>query len=184
MSTNEYNVKLYTIGYRDRDLEDFLDLLDQTGINTLVDIRSNPRSKNNQKFCAEELRESIEDAGKTYHWAGKQLGGRRKPAKVSQNTALQDESLRSFADYMQTDTFHVAATQLINLAAESEMVIMCSALNPRTSHRALIADYLLLRGVQVFNIISDVQVEEHLLSEFARRESSELIYDRAVKQYN
>ncbi|NOX43770.1 MAG: DUF488 domain-containing protein [Gammaproteobacteria bacterium] len=169
---------LYTVGHGSRTIEELLDLLDETGISVVVDIRAHPHSKRYPNFSEESFRLAIEQAGKTYHWAGRQLGGYRQPTMESQHIALQDEALRGFADYMSTDAFQVAATQLINMADQERTVILCAEILPTHCHRSLIADYLTLKGVNIIHLISDVEIKEHYLSEFVRRESYELIYDR------
>jgi len=57
---------------------------------------------------------------------------------------------------------------------------MCAESRSNLSHCDLIADYLILQGVQVENIDSVGNTSEHFLSVNARRESAELIYDRVV----
>jgi len=49
------------------------------------------------------------------------------------------------------------------------------------SHCDIIADYLVLQGFSVVDIYSETNIVEHFLSESARRESAELIYDREIK---
>ncbi len=172
---------LYTVGHGSRTLEELLDLLDETGISILVDIRAYPQSKCHPHFSQEFFRLAIEQVGKTYYWAGPQFGGNRRAAIDSQHVALQDEMLRGFADYMESDTFKVAATQLINMARQERVAIMCAEFLPNGCHRSLVSDYLVLKGVNVIHLISDVDVKEHCLSGFARRESSELVYDRKAE---
>lgn len=69
---------------------------------------------------------------------------------------------------------------LINLAQKGVMVIMGDDSQPDQSHRNMIADYLLLRGIDVSHLLNAKESENHNLSPQARRESSELIYDRQV----
>ena len=171
-------ITLYTIGHSNRSLEEFLDLLDETGVNSLVDVRTYPHSKRFPHFNEDSLRQAIEQAGKVYHWVGRQLGGNRQVTVGSPHVALKDEGLQAYADYMGTDNFQVAAMQLINMASHERVAVMCAERSPENCHRSLIADYLVLQGVRVMHLISEVEVKEHYLSGFARRESSELIYDR------
>lgn len=171
---------IYTIGHGGRKPDELMELLIQTGINTIVDVRSNPHPSATPWCSEDNLRTSIEELGKIYHWAGRQLGGKRKILADSRNMSLRNEALRAYADYMQTEAFQVAAMQLTNLATKGDLVILSADQDPYACHRGLIADYLVLKGVRIVHIISEIEVREHLLSEFARRESCELIYDRQV----
>lgn len=171
---------LYTIGHSNRSMDDTLELLKLNEIEILVDIRAQPRSVQFPHFNQAELRESLDNADITYHWAGKQLGGQRKSQQGSAHMALADEHLRGFADYMQTSIFDRAATQLINMTRHVSAVILCAEQDPGLCHRSLIADYLVLQGITVLHI-TDTEVKEHYLRSEARKESAELIYDHAVK---
>jgi uncharacterized protein (DUF488 family) len=127
----------------------------------------------------EALREGMDELGIVYHWAGRQLGGRRSARPGSRHGAL-DEGLRGYADYMETDRFHKSAVQLVNLGARSPTVMLCAERSPERCHRRLIADYLTLQGVEVIHLIERDDARVHSLSSEARRESAQLIYDRHV----
>jgi len=168
------------VGYGNRTLEELLELLSETGITVVVDIRANPQSKLTPDFSQEYFRLAIEQTGLSYHWAGLQLGGNRRARFDSQHITLQDETLRGFADYMETDTFQISATQLINIAQQDRTAMMSAEILPAGCHRSLISDYLVLKGINIIHLLSEDNLQEHLLSEFARRESYELVYDRKV----
>ena len=171
---------LYTIGHGDRPMDQFIPLLVERAIQTLVDVRAQPHSSRFPPFTMDALREAMDKLGIVYHWAGRQLGGRRSARPDSQHDAL-DEGLRGYADFMETDWFEKGATQLVNLAARSPTVILCAERAPERCHRRLIADYLALRGVEVIHLIERNEARVHSLSSEARRESAQLIYDRHVE---
>lgn len=171
-------VDLYSIGHSNHDIDAWLSRLQVLRIQCLVDVRAYPESRRYPQFSSDALRASLEQAGMRYHWAGRQLGGRRKPRDDSPHVALAPDGLRAYADYMDTEGFQQAATQLINLASKATTVMMCAEGDPKQCHRSLIADYLTLRGVDVVHILADGALEKHLLSPRARRESASLVYDR------
>jgi uncharacterized protein (DUF488 family) len=108
----------------------------------------------------------LENARITYrHLPG--LGGRRKTSHDSVNTAWRNLSFRGYADHMQTVEFHEALDALIALAAESTTVIRCSEAVPWRCHRTLVGDALLVRGIEVLDIISATSVRPHLLTPWA-----------------
>ena len=172
---------LYTIGHSNHALELFFGLLHNHGIQILVDIRSFPSSQHNPQYNQQNLREALQQQSITYHWAGRQLGGKRErdaaDTRSSVHTRLA-EALRPFAEYMQSAEFARATTQLINLAIKAPTAIMCAEADPMSCHRQLLADYLILQGVRVMHIHSNNSLVVHELSPGARRESAELIYDR------
>ncbi|MGD8998974.1 MAG: DUF488 domain-containing protein [Granulosicoccaceae bacterium] len=170
---------LYTIGHSNRPLDEFMRLLGQASIQTLVDVRARPQSKHNPQFNEDSLRSACEAAGIMYHWAGRQLGGMRKASGDSPHIAL-DAGLRGYADYMQTPDFERAASQLINPGRKAPVAFMCAEKDPLQCHRSLISDYLLLQGVEVVHLIDNDKQQPHMLRPEARRESTALIYDRNV----
>ena len=168
---------LYTVGHGTRQLDELIALLMQASVVTLVDVRAQPRSQHNPQFNDDSLRAACERAGIVYHWAGRQLGGLRAPRPDSPHVALE-EGRRGFADHMDTETFRKGAAQLQNLAARGACAILCAERDPTRCHRALIADYLTLRGMRVVHLIAPGESREHLHSPGARRESAALVYDR------
>ena len=154
-------------------------MLTQAEVATLVDVRAQPHSARNPQFNEEKLRESCGQANIVYHWAGRHLGGKRAPRFDSPHIAL-DEGRRGFADHMGTEIFKKAISQFLSLAARAPTAMLCAEREPEHCHRNLIADYLILQGLQVVHLIEPGKSREHMLSAQARRESATLIYDRHV----
>ncbi|UCE89389.1 MAG: DUF488 domain-containing protein [Pseudomonadota bacterium] len=157
-----------------------VELLHVARIATLVDVRAWPQSRRQPQFSQDALRIGLDDAGVTYHWAGRQLGGRRNPRPDSPHLALRDDAMRGYADHMDSDDFVRAALQLVSLAARAPLAIMCAERLPEHCHRTLIADYLTLAGHEVLHLIDGSGPQVHVLSNIARRESRRLVYDRQV----
>ncbi|MCA9027144.1 MAG: DUF488 domain-containing protein, partial [Planctomycetaceae bacterium] len=65
---------LWTIGYSNRSLEEFADLLEQHSIGMLADIRRFPASRKFPHFNREYLSESLRESGVDYDWL-QGLGG-------------------------------------------------------------------------------------------------------------
>ncbi len=98
----------------------------------------------------------------------KELGGLRKPKKDSINTGWRNSSFRGYADYMQTDEFDKALAKLMQFAKEKTVAIMCAEAVPWRCHRSLIGDALLVRGVEVLDVISTSAVRNHKLTPWAQ----------------
>jgi uncharacterized protein (DUF488 family) len=62
---------------------------------------------------------------------------------------------------METEEFHAAAAELLDLARAERTAIMCSEAVWWRCHRALISDYLKVRGIIVLHILSATKTEVH-----------------------
>jgi uncharacterized protein (DUF488 family) len=171
-------VTIYTIGHSTRTIEEFLAMLKAHGIETLVDVRTAPGSRRNPQFGQESLRGSLHCAGIEYRHM-RSLGGLRRPRGDSANTGWRNDSFRGYADYMQTAEFGQAIDDLMAIAAASRTAIMCAEAVPWRCHRSLIGDALLVRGLEVLDILGSSSTRAHTLTSFARLEGLRITYPPA-----
>jgi uncharacterized protein (DUF488 family) len=108
-----------------------------------------------------------------------ELGGLRKPRPNSVNTGWRNDSFRGYADYMQTAEFSAAVDRLEDLARERRVAIMCAEAVPWRCHRSLIADALVVRGVEVRHITGMSAPAAHGLTPFARVDQGRITYPPA-----
>ena len=108
--------RLWTIGHSTRTEDEFLDLLAEYEIEALADVRRHPGSRRMPQFGGAALEASLRSRGMDYLWLPG-LGGRRKAAPDSPNTAWRSSSFRGYADYLFTEPFAESLTELLNLAA-------------------------------------------------------------------
>ncbi|HTF29556.1 MAG TPA: DUF488 domain-containing protein [Flavitalea sp.] len=168
--------EIWTIGHSTRSLEEFLGLLGMHRIQLLVDIRSFPGSRRYPHFNKENLADSLLENDVHYkHIAG--LGGRRKPAKDSLNLAWRHPSFRGYADYMQTDEFKDHIVALERLAEKERTAYMCSEAPWWKCHRALVSDFLKIRGWIVWHIMEKGKLTEHPFTSPARPVQGQLFYN-------
>jgi uncharacterized protein (DUF488 family) len=147
-------------------------------VDRLADVRTIPRSRHNPQFNRDALHTALAEAEMGYiHMPG--LGGLRHARPDSPHTAWRNASFRGYADYMQTAEFHDNLEKLIDLARETQTVIMCAEAVPWRCHRSLVADALLVRGIPVAHIMTAASVRPHELTSFARIEGGNIIYDAA-----
>jgi uncharacterized protein (DUF488 family) len=168
---------IFTIGHSTRSAEQFLKLLRANGVRRLVDIRRFPGSRRYPHFAKEQMAEWLPAAGVDYiHHV--ELGGRRKGRDDSPHVFWQNESFRSYADYMDTAEFRQALEQLMIEARQQPTAIMCSEAVPWRCHRRLVADALAVHGFDVQDIM-DGGTRPHALNPHARViEADRLVYDR------
>jgi uncharacterized protein (DUF488 family) len=168
--------RIYTVGHSTRSIEDYLELLGSFQITRLVDVRTIPRSRRNPQFNKDSLPASLNLRSICYtHMPG--LGGLRKPRPDSANLAWRNSSFRGYADYMGTEEFERNLGFLIKIVEEEPAVaIMCAELLPWRCHRSLIADRLLVRGIEVIDILEIGKYQEHTLTPFAKVDGGKITY--------
>jgi hypothetical protein len=169
------SLSIWTIGHSTRTLGEFIDLLHQNQVATLVDVRHFPGSRRFPHFHKESLRGSLTDAGIRYEHLV-ELGGRRPVRPDSHNIAWRNASFRGYADYMETQPFRDGVDRLLEIARSCRTAIMCSEAVWWRCHRSMIADYLKAIGVRVLHILSPTQVQEHPYTSAARLVNGQLSY--------
>jgi uncharacterized protein (DUF488 family) len=170
--------RIWTVGHSTRPIDDFISLLEGSGIKVLADVRTLPGSKRYPQFNKEALAESLSARGIRYeHFP--ELGGRRKPKAASRNTAWRNASFRGYADHMEREEFHKGVERLLDLAREAgPAAIMCAEAVWWRCHRSLISDYLKSRGIEVMHILDANKTQPHPFTSAARMVDGKLSYAR------
>ena len=170
-----------TIGHSTRTIEEFLAILQAHGVQLLVDVRSIPKSRRVPQFNSDALAASLREKGIEYaHLVT--LGGLRYAKKDSINTGWRNASFRGYADYMATQGFHDGLDRLLQVAKTKRTAIMCAEAVPWRCHRSLIGDALLVRGVQVEDIMSATSSRPHEMTSFAKVEGLSIVYPEELAQ--
>jgi uncharacterized protein (DUF488 family) len=134
--------KIYTLGTNKRSEEDFIEILLAYNIQSLIDVRSFPRSKI-PIFRRENLEPTLRLEGIEYHFLGAELGGFRKGGYIA---------------YTITDDFRKGIDLLESIAFTKTSVIICAERFPWKCHRKWIARELHKRGWGVEHIIDKGKV--------------------------
>ncbi len=172
---NSASASIFTIGHSTRPIGEFLDLLKAYRVGMLVDVRTIPRSRYNPQFDRGVLPGTLEAAGVGYrHLPG--LGGLRHARPNSPNTGWRNASFRGFADYMLSPEFARSLEELVVLARKETVAIMCAEAVPWRCHRMLIADALLVRGIETQHILGVHHCQRHRLTPMARASGTRIIY--------
>jgi uncharacterized protein (DUF488 family) len=166
---------MHTIGHSTRSSDEFIALLTQHGIDLLVDIRTIPKSRRYPHFTQAALAQSLQSAGIEYlHMQA--LGGLRRAQSDSINTGWRNSSFRGYADYMQTAPFAAALEALLAASRNRHAALMCAEAVPWRCHRSLVADALLVRGVEVVDILGKSSTRKHALTTFAQVDGLRVTY--------
>ena len=166
---------VWTIGHSTRPLQAFLELLAGYGIEALADVRRFPGSKRHPQFAQDALSASLEAQGITYRWLPA-LGGRRRPRANSPNTAWRNASFRGYADHLGSAEFSTGLDELLELSGKRRTTLMCAEALWWRCHRALIADVLCIRGIEVVHILDERSSVRHPYTSAARIVAGRLSY--------
>jgi uncharacterized protein (DUF488 family) len=177
---NKRQTNIWTIGHSTLAIGEFLALLSSNRIRALADVRRFPASRRHPQFNQAELRESLAAEGIEYLHLP-ELGGRRRARPDSTNTVWRNPSFRGYADYMETDAFRAGVERLLLLARDKRTSVMCAEAVWWRCHRALIADYLKVSGVNVIHINSAARNTVHPYTSAARISNGKLSYGELME---
>jgi uncharacterized protein (DUF488 family) len=169
----------FTIGHSTRSLDEFIAILRQAGVETLVDVRAIPRSRTNPQFNQDALPAALAAAGIRYVHVP-ELGGRRSRRKgdaPSPNDFWENASFRNYADYAMGAPFRAGLEKLRSMGQTSRCAIMCAEAVWWRCHRRIIADYLLNAGEEVIHLVGPGREEPAHMTPAAREiEPGVLVY--------
>ena len=129
--------KIFTLGTSNRKIEEFLEILKEYQIKIVIDVRRWPTSKYFEHFKKENLEKILTENNIQYlHF--EKLGGYRSGG---------------YQNYLKTKEFKEALKDLIKIAKNKTVVIICAERLPWKCHRAYIARLLKKRKIEIIHII-------------------------------
>ncbi|WP_342304662.1 DUF488 domain-containing protein [Methanolobus sp. ZRKC5] len=134
-------MKCYTVGYGNRQVNDFIGILIENKVTYLVDIRRYPQSTF-KDYDKESLESILPKNGIMYsHFEG--VGGMRDS---------------TYAEYMETDSFKSSFEKLMNLIRKvneegGRVILMCAEKSPNGCHRQYLSIKLEENGVEVIHLV-------------------------------
>jgi uncharacterized protein (DUF488 family) len=139
---------IFTIGYGERTLEEFLDVLKANAITHLLDVRSAPYSRFKPEFSKETLAKALTERAIRYVYLGDKLGGRPDDPNCYVNGRVDYDKVRQQL-FFQAGIEHVEAAHRKGF----RIALMCSEGKPEQCHRSkLIGAVLAERGALVRHI--------------------------------
>jgi uncharacterized protein (DUF488 family) len=171
---------VFTIGHSTRDIDSFIASLKAAGVEMIADVRRFPKSRRYPHFNDENLAPALAAVGIGYrHFPI--LGGRRgkpKDKALSPHTLWREEAFRNYADYADTTEFRIAFDELVQLAREQRVAIMCAEAVWWRCHRRIVTDYLIAAGFPVEHIFDARKREPAKLTDGAvLRGDGSLLYE-------
>jgi uncharacterized protein (DUF488 family) len=160
----------FTIGHSTRPIGDFVDLLDFAKVARVVDVRAIPRSRTNPQYNFDTLPETLSRFQIGYEHIPELGGLRGKKTDIAPavNAFWQNRSFHNYADYALGEAFHLGMARLRVSGHEQRCAIMCAEAVWWRCHRRIVADYLIVRGVSVLDIVPPAPAKPHALTPFAR----------------
>jgi uncharacterized protein (DUF488 family) len=139
---------IYTIGYGNRPIADFMALLRHYAIDLLVDTRSVPYSRFRPDYRKQAFQAHLQAAGFEYRYLGDVLGGKHVDPAAMRDGQLDLPSLYALPAFRAgLDEIEAAA-----LAGRTP-ALMCAELRPAACHRYwMLAPPLVERGLEVLHI--------------------------------
>jgi len=150
---------IYTVGYGRLSFTELLSLLRKHGIETVVDVRSEPYSKFSPEFCKSSLKALLASQGIKYLFLCDEkgenlLGGKPKDPSVIIGGLIYYELLR------EKKYFKEGIKKLLDTAKDRTICLLCAEEDPNRCHRHhLITKTLLSMGVNVHHIRADGRIE-------------------------
>ena len=171
--------EIFTIGHSTRPIDEFIGMLKYFHVRKLIDVRTIPKSRFNPQYNQEDLLKSLANEKIDYrHMTG--LGGLRHAKKDSINPGWRNASFRGYADYMQTEEFENSIQELIKEAHKKTVAIMCAEAVPWRCHRSLIADALIVHGLEVKDIMGADKESLHKINPMAKISNNKLYYPKVL----
>jgi uncharacterized protein (DUF488 family) len=124
-------IPIYTIGYGNRSLDEFIATLQQYQIAYLVDVRTAPYSRYKPEYAKEALAAALHAQGIRYLFLGDKLGGRPADPACYRDGKVDYEKVKD-------QPFYQAGLERVQQAFEQQrrVVLMCSEGKPGQCHRS------------------------------------------------
>lgn len=147
-------------------------------VDLVVDVRTVPRSRANPQYNFDALPGALAPHGIGYERIAALGGlrGRSKSMAPEVNGFWENQSFHNYADYALSDDFERGLDELMSLAADRRLAIMCAEAVWWRCHRRIIADYLLLHGRDVIHLMGNGRTEAARLTPSATKRDGHLVY--------
>lgn len=147
--------EIFTIGHSNHLFSPFLKIIQNQDINMVVDVRTSPYSKYSPHFNKNPLKKALEESGIKYVYLGNKIGGKPKNKKFYHDDKLIYHLLEKDKKYQE------GLNELIKLAGENRIVLMCSEEDPNHCHRHhLISQSLIKNGFSITHIRANGELEK------------------------
>lgn len=169
---------VFTIGHSTRSIGEFVDLLRCGRVESVIDVRTVPRSRRNPQYNQDVLGTELAAYQLVYKRIADLGGlrGRSTDVAPDANAFWLNQSFHNYADYALSAKFEAALNELLQSASHRRCAIMCAEAVWWRCHRRIIADYLLARGRSVFHLMGEDRVDPAKLTPAAKVHDGTITY--------
>lgn len=158
--------EIFSLGHSSLPFERFAALLHEAQVTAVADVRSSPFSGRFPWFSQREMKSGLREAGISYAFLGKELGGRPTSRELYRGSVADYEAMA------RTDQFKSGIERLLQGSQTHRIAMVCSERDPLHCHRCLLVGrQLVLRNTPVTHLNfeggmeTQSQVEDRLLRE-------------------
>lgn len=151
--------KLFTIGHSNREIEEFIHLLQENNITAVADVRSSPYSRQFPQFNSDCLKHSLNQSQIEYVFLGEELGARRSEGDCYVDGVAVYDRISG------TAAFKEGLGRIRRGSESHQIAMMCAEKDPLTCHRTILVCRHLKDDFEIFHIIDASQVEDHHTAE-------------------
>jgi uncharacterized protein (DUF488 family) len=149
---------IYTIGYGNKKINAFVEILENFDIQYLIDVRSQPYSKYNSNYNREELQRYFAKHSIVYAYFGDTLGGKPKEKKCYDKNGMVNYEILKQQKAFQHGLSRLKTAHRKNL----KIALMCACSKPEKCHRSkLIAEELEKNNIIVSHIDEKLHLKRH-----------------------
>lgn len=126
-------LQVYTIGHSNVPIARLITLLQSTGIETVVDVRSRPFSSYVPQFNKPSLEKALREAGISYRFLGDKLGGYPSDPTCYSIDAKTGERKPDYDVIAEKPWFNDGLDELSQIATSAKTAVMCSEEDPESA---------------------------------------------------
>ncbi len=151
MDIKQVCTPIYTIGYGNRSIQEFIEVLERYGIAYLIDVRSVPYSRYKPEFSQATLMKRLMNYGIHYVFMGNKIGGRPDDAECYVNGKVDYEKVNNTENYQ-----HGIQRLIVAFTQGHRVALMCSEGKPENCHRSKLIGVTLTK-----NNVSTIHIDEN-----------------------
>src|ERR1043165_7522897 len=130
-------MRIFTIGYEDTTVPEFLAALQKAGVERVIDVRALPLSRR-PGFSKTPLRLALEDVGIEY--VHLKALGTPSEGRSAARAGRHADMARIYAGQLELPEAMAQSAQMLELAREKPSALLCMERDPAHCHRTLLLD--------------------------------------------
>lgn len=130
-------MRIFTIGYENATVADFLAALQAAGVERVIDVRAVPNSRR-PGFSKTPLRNALAEVGIDY--VHLRALGTPADGRAAARAGRHDDLIRIYAGQLELPEAIAQGAQMLDLAHDAPSALLCYEREPAECHRTLLLD--------------------------------------------